>query len=361
MRNCPQTTKRFCTALVVRVAGRKGTSVLIVPPNNLRKAERVLKSAKLNAEWGSAPTADQVLAKDHERILEDDVWTRDTNPRMNIWFKLLDLYGAERVAAAFLETYTQKMSHQRIFQRFMRPLPVNPRKPMRISAKAFGYALNRVVRWLSPGQVVPMLCKAGDITKTDIGAIRIQGNHSFIELRAPVWMGFSNRWPRRPCRRRIGQTTKRGAKHPTRGSQPKPERPRGRSNGMPRDGNQISTPWGCPQRTTPDRRKSEDRPKHSEKRDFKAKPKRAKDLPEGVVAPLKRRMPNLPQATAHQNLRPNQIQGAQRASDPSKPCVHPRLANTTAKRTSPPRGAVRQAKVPTANRCANARNRNQTS
>ena len=92
-------------------AGRKGTSVLIVPPNNLRKAERILKSAKLNAEWGSAPTADQVLAKDHERILENDVWTRDTNPaHEHMVSKLLDLYGAERVAAAFLETYTQKMS-----------------------------------------------------------------------------------------------------------------------------------------------------------------------------------------------------------------------------------------------------------
>ncbi|NDH75087.1 MAG: DEAD/DEAH box helicase, partial [Rhodobacteraceae bacterium] len=76
-------------------AGRKGTSVLIVPPNNLRKAERILKSAKLNAEWGSAPTADQVLAKDHERILEDDVWTRDTNPaHEHMVSKLLDLYGA---------------------------------------------------------------------------------------------------------------------------------------------------------------------------------------------------------------------------------------------------------------------------
>jgi ATP-dependent RNA helicase DeaD len=92
-------------------AGRKGTSVLIVPPNKLRKAERILKSAKLNAEWGSAPTADQVLAKDHERILEDDVWTRDTNPAHEYMVsKLLELYGAERVAAAFLETYTQKMS-----------------------------------------------------------------------------------------------------------------------------------------------------------------------------------------------------------------------------------------------------------
>jgi len=92
-------------------AGRKGTSVLIVPPNNLRKAERILKSAKLNAEWGSAPTADEVLAKDHERILENDVWTHEANPaHEHMVAKLLELYGPERIASAFLEIYTQKMS-----------------------------------------------------------------------------------------------------------------------------------------------------------------------------------------------------------------------------------------------------------
>ena len=92
-------------------AGRKGTSVLIVSPNVLRKAERVLKLAKLTATWGVAPTADEVLVKDHERILKDEVWKRDVNPaHAQMVPKLLELYGAERVAAAFLETYTEKLS-----------------------------------------------------------------------------------------------------------------------------------------------------------------------------------------------------------------------------------------------------------
>jgi len=43
---------------------------------------------------------------------------------------------------------------------------------------------------LSPGQVVPMICKSGDITNKDIGAIRIQGDHTFIELRKLCVKGF---------------------------------------------------------------------------------------------------------------------------------------------------------------------------
>ena len=196
--------------------------MLIVPPNNLRKAERVLKSAKLNAEWGSAPTADQVLAKDHERILEDDVWTRDTNPaHEHMVSKLLELYGAERVAAAFLETYTQKMSAPEDISEVYEAPTRQPKKTYEDFGESVWLRLEQGRDdGLSPGQVVPMLCKAGDITKTDIGAIRIQGNHSFIELRAQCGWVFQIRWPRRPCRRRIGQTTERGAKHPTRGSQP---------------------------------------------------------------------------------------------------------------------------------------------
>ena len=75
----------------------------------------------------------------------------------------------------------------------------------------------------------------------------------------------------------------------------------------------------------------------------------------------RRRMPNLAQATAHQNLRPNQNPRCAKAQvTQANRCVHPRLANTIAKRT---RLAARtpqwRAKAPTANRCANARKRNQ--
>ncbi len=59
-------------------AGRKGTSVLIVPPKIARKAERLLASARLEAEWTTAPSADEILRRDEERLLADPVWTEDT-------------------------------------------------------------------------------------------------------------------------------------------------------------------------------------------------------------------------------------------------------------------------------------------
>ena len=173
-------------------AGRKGTSVLIVSPNVLRKAERVLKLAKLTAMWGVAPTADEVLVKDHERILKDEVWTHDVNPaHAQMVPKLLELYGAERVAAAFLDTYTEKLSAPEDVVEFQEDSRRKPKKSHEDFGKSVWLRMGQGQRdGLSPGQVVPMLCKSGGITNKDIGAIRIQGDHTFIELGELCVKGF---------------------------------------------------------------------------------------------------------------------------------------------------------------------------
>jgi len=49
-------------------AGRKGTSLLIVPPSRRRIAERLISAARVEAAWGPAPSAEAVRAKDAERI-----------------------------------------------------------------------------------------------------------------------------------------------------------------------------------------------------------------------------------------------------------------------------------------------------
>ncbi|MCW1950314.1 MAG: DEAD/DEAH box helicase, partial [Octadecabacter sp.] len=51
-------------------AGRKGTSAMIVPPAVRKKAERLLGWAKLTANWADAPSAEDVIAQDEERMLE---------------------------------------------------------------------------------------------------------------------------------------------------------------------------------------------------------------------------------------------------------------------------------------------------
>lgn len=174
-------------------AGRKGTSVLIVPPSAYRKADRILKSAKITADWRSPPTADDVLAKDHERLLQDEIWTADINPaHADMISQLLELYDADRIAAAYLELYSRKLSAPEEVSDAGSPVP--ERKP-RAAREEFGPSV-----WfrlgqgrqdgISPGQIVPMLCKAGDISKSEIGAIRVQGDHTFVELRQDAVDGF---------------------------------------------------------------------------------------------------------------------------------------------------------------------------
>ena len=44
-------------------AGRKGTSVLVVPYTRRRQAERLLASARVNAGWSPPPSADAMARK----------------------------------------------------------------------------------------------------------------------------------------------------------------------------------------------------------------------------------------------------------------------------------------------------------
>ena len=128
--------------------------------------------------------------------------------------------------------------------------------------------------------------------------------------------------------------------------------------GMPRDGNQISTRLGIPPKNNDpigaDLRIAPSIRKSGISRQNQNVPR---ICPKVWLPPLKRRMPNLPQATAHQNLWQNQSPRCAKGQvTQANPCVHPRLANTTAKRTKPAaRPPQWQAKVPTANQCANAR------
>ena len=56
-------------------AGTKGLCMLIVPYNRRRKAEALLGAARIKATWATAPTADEIRARDQERFLADAIFT----------------------------------------------------------------------------------------------------------------------------------------------------------------------------------------------------------------------------------------------------------------------------------------------
>ncbi len=162
-------------------AGRKGLSALIVPPKEAKKAERLLKWAKITAEWTTPPSADDILRRDEERLLNDPTWQEPATEEQGAFAtKLLDLYSAEAIAVAYLRLYRSRQSAPEDL------LPPDT-KPEKRDHKSFGPS-----RWfaLSVGQndraearwLLPLLCRAGNLDKSAIGAIRVQDSETFVEL-----------------------------------------------------------------------------------------------------------------------------------------------------------------------------------
>ncbi|WP_373635476.1 DEAD/DEAH box helicase [Yoonia sp. SS1-5] len=175
-------------------AGRKGVSALIAPAKMKRRAENLLKWGKLSATWATPPTAEDVTAKDEERLLTDPVWSEDfSDSEAAFAQRLLAQHAPEKIAAAYLRLYAGKQSAPEFISEYKDGPAAKERKPREVKSfgpsKWFSVDVGREgkaeARWL-----LPMICKAGGITKNEIGAIRIQPNETFVEIAEPAVAGF---------------------------------------------------------------------------------------------------------------------------------------------------------------------------
>ena len=162
-------------------AGRKGISAMIVPDKMTNKASRLLKWAKIEAEWTFAPTADEILALDETRLLSDDIWTASaTDAEAAFAAKLMASHSPDQIATACLRLYRAGLS-----------APEDLGAPMAAGARperqAFGPSVwfelsvgragRAEARWL-----LPLLCRAGNLEKSSIGKIRVQEDSTLVEI-----------------------------------------------------------------------------------------------------------------------------------------------------------------------------------
>ncbi|MCA2012493.1 DEAD/DEAH box helicase [Cereibacter sphaeroides] len=164
-------------------AGRKGVSALIVPTSARKKTERLLGFAGVTADWGPAPTATEVSARDNERLLTDDtLWAAATADEADAIASLTEKFDAPQLAAALSRLYFASRSAPEDVV----PVSVDGPKPRAARAEfdrsfwvKLGAGRNQRAepRWL-----LPMLCRNGDLTKADIGAIRIYDDYTMAQL-----------------------------------------------------------------------------------------------------------------------------------------------------------------------------------
>lgn len=180
-------------------AGRKGVCALVVPVSMRRRAERLLATAKLSAEWIAVPTADAIRAQDAERLLNDPILTESAAPGdEDLVARLVEGRSAEQLASALLQAYRAHLPDPED----IRPLRVEaPRAPRegdyarRTERPAREeHAMQGAGAWFSmsvgrqdkadPKWLVPLICRLGGVRKTDIGAIRIADDHTLFEISA---------------------------------------------------------------------------------------------------------------------------------------------------------------------------------
>ena len=158
-------------------AGKKGTAILIVPYPRRKRVEMMLRGAKINAEWISAPAPEAIHLQDRQRLLEAllEPVEFDDEDRA-IAAQLLTERSAEDIAAALVRAHRAAMPQ---------PEELTENTPQARSAEQaerhrpgfddviwfrmdLGRRQNADPRW-----ILPLLCRRGHITRNEIGAIRI--------------------------------------------------------------------------------------------------------------------------------------------------------------------------------------------
>ena len=277
-------------------AGRKGVSALVVPYNARRRVDRLMQTANISAAWVNAPSADEVTARDNERLLADPLLAEaPREDEADFVRQLLESHGAEKVAAAFLRQYRAGRSAPEELGDTAPYVPLAAKREPRDGDAApsvpgnnrrdFGESVwfslsvgrrqNAEPRWL-----IPLLCRAGNITKTEIGAIRMMAEESFVEIAA----GWADRFlaaigPNRTLQNTIRVTRLDGVPDFSRSAAARPDRP-AKPYGKPR-----------PQGDTPAERRFERREdarsdaRSAGQPEPKARWKKSKRAPDAAEAP----------------------------------------------------------------------------
>jgi ATP-dependent RNA helicase DeaD len=230
-------------------AGRKGVSVLLIPFSRKRKADRLMVEANVQPVWSGPPTAEEIGALDHERLLQHPALKEEkTDDDLAMARTLLAERTPEDVAVALVRLYRSQLPAaedlvdpaERGREQPMRPESLMDRsgdrraRPPRFEGNAdrpqrntdrperaadnpgrqpprsrlsgnsvwfrigIGRDKNADPRW-----ILPMICRQGDVTKQEIGTIRIFDRETRFEIAedaAPAFIAAVRKTPKGEAR-----------------------------------------------------------------------------------------------------------------------------------------------------------------
>ena len=195
-------------------AGRKGTCVLIVPQHKRKAVQRTLGYANIKSSERGAPTIAEIDRHNHDQMLAraKEVAAPEEN-EIALVAELLALLSPEQLAAAYLRREVssrpaaEDVSEERIPSINEKPArkrfedgparefeprePREKRAPMQ-GGQWFVMPVGRKHR-ADPKWLLPMICKAGDVVKADIGSIKIGELETRFEISSDKAAAFADK------------------------------------------------------------------------------------------------------------------------------------------------------------------------
>ena len=171
-------------------AGKKGTAVLLVPYPRRRRVEGMLRAASIAAEWIAPPSADQIRDADSTRLLEALLAPVEVDEGDRaLAQRLLAERTPEDIAAALVQAHRSRMPEpEELLGGEPQAGPRPPREGFEASAwfrMNVGRNDNADARW-----ILPLLCRRGHVSRSEIGAIRIAARETMFEVPGPVAARF---------------------------------------------------------------------------------------------------------------------------------------------------------------------------
>lgn len=173
-------------------AGKKGTAVLIVPYPRRKRVEAMLRGARIPARWVPAPSAADIRTADNDRMMAALLAPVElTDEDRALAIRLLAERSPEDIAAALVQIHRARLPEPEDLMSGNDAGPPAQREPrpgfeqsiwMRLN---FGRDQNADPRW-----ILPLLCRRGHVSRSEIGAIRITAQETLFEVPTAIAARF---------------------------------------------------------------------------------------------------------------------------------------------------------------------------
>ncbi|MEZ5853509.1 MAG: DEAD/DEAH box helicase [Hyphomicrobiaceae bacterium] len=206
-------------------AGKKGMCLVIVPFHRRRKAEGLFGAARLKVTWAPAPTADEIRTRDQERFLADPTFTEPaTETELGLAKVLQSGHTADAIALALVRLHRARLPEPEDLAEDTGPPPRredraprarhtdgpagegtrpweknkrndetgdapqrSARRPRNDTREMVWFRLNiGRERNADPKWILPLICKAGGVTRSEIGAIKINEHDTRFQVVAEL-------------------------------------------------------------------------------------------------------------------------------------------------------------------------------